>query len=76
MTFIYFSFIWVKSFYIDNIIRKVICSFFKFITLTLLLIFYLNYSYILPLILCRKMVINVFVLLNILSDNSIYQQLQ
>ena len=43
------------------------------VSLTLLLIFNLYYQYRLILILCREMVINVFVLVDNLSENSKYQ---
>ena len=75
MTFHLFNFIWIKNFYIDNIIEKVVYSVFyvyifdfitdsynKFINIILLLIRYL----------CCEMEINVFALLDILSNNSKY----
>ena len=43
--FIYFNIIWIKLFYIDNIIKKVERLVFMFISFTLLLIFYLYYQY-------------------------------
>ena len=68
-----------KNFYIDNIIEKVVCVVFyiykidfithfynAFIKIKLLLIHYL----------CREMKINVFVLLDILSNNSKYSSYQ
>ena len=75
MTFIYFNIIWIKIFDIDNIIEKVVCVVlyaFMFDFITLFLIYTVNIKLVLIHYLSREMLVNVFVLLNILSDNSKY----
>ena len=61
--FNYFNIIKVNIFHIDNIIEKVISSFFMFISLTLLLIFNLYYQYRFVFNFACEMVINIFILL-------------
>ena len=61
--FNYFNIIKVNIFHIDNIIEKVISSFFMFISLTLLLIFNLCYQYRFVFNFACEMVINIFILL-------------
>ena len=65
--FIHFNIIFIKTFYVDDIIEKVVCAVFyiyiyDFIT-HFLFIFSVFYLW-------NTMVINVFVLLDILSNNS------
>ena len=67
---IYFNIFRIKIFYIDNIIKKVVCATFVLIYFIILLILYLYYEYKTCLIyyLCHELVINGF--LDILSNNS------
>ena len=75
LLFVYFNIIWIKIFDIDDIIEKVVCVVlyaFMFDFITLFLIYTVNIKLVLIHYLCREMLVNVFVLLNILSDNSKY----
>ena len=58
-----------SKFYIGNIIKKVVCPVFYIYMFNFIIIFNLRYQHRTVLILRHAMVVNVFVLLNILSHN-------
>ena len=72
---IYFKIIWMKILYNDSIIKKVVCAVFLCLYLWFcysFLIYIINVKLVLICSLCCEMIINVFVLINVLSDNSKY----
>ena len=72
--FIYFNIIEIKVFYIDYIIKKVVCAVFYIYIFNFVTNFYntvINIKLLLIYFMCIEMVITVF-LLNILSDNNEY----
>ena len=71
--FIYFNIIWIKTFNINSIIEKVVCSVFYIYIFDFITHFYntfINMKLLLIHNLCSEMVITV--LLDFLSNNSIY----
>ena len=74
--FIYFNFIWINIFYINNIIEKAVSSVFYVCISDIVTRFLYFHQYktcfILIHYLCHEMVTNALVFFNILSDNSKY----
>ena len=67
--FIYFNIIGIQIFCIDNAIKKAICLVFYAYIFNFIIYLMI---YIINIYLCHEMVINVFFLLYIFSDNSKY----